>query len=57
MKATIDIPDDIYRQVKAKCAIQGRTIRDATIELFEAWLHADEGAHSTQKEPKKRHRK
>jgi hypothetical protein len=40
MKATIDIPDALYRQVKARAALQGRAIRDVTIELFEVWLAA-----------------
>lgn len=43
MKATIDVPDPLYRQVKAKAAIEGRTVREISIELFEAWL-ADEPA-------------
>lgn len=38
MKATIDIPDPLYRKVKAKAAEQGRKIRDVTIELFQGWL-------------------
>jgi hypothetical protein len=38
MKATIDVPDELYRQVKAKSALEGRAIREVTIELYEAWL-------------------
>lgn len=38
MKATIDIPDELYRRVKAKSALQGRTIREVTMELYQAWL-------------------
>ena len=38
MKATIDVPDRLYRQVKARAAVEGRTVRDISIELFEAWL-------------------
>ncbi len=38
MKATIDIPDALYRRVKAKSAILGRTIREVTTDLYEAWL-------------------
>mgnify|MGYP005841642015 CR=1 FL=1 len=38
MKATIEIPDDLYRRVKAKSALQGRTIRGVTAELYHAWL-------------------
>lgn len=42
MKVTIDIPDDLYRQVKAKVALEGRRIREVTIELFQNWLDKDE---------------
>lgn len=38
MKATIEVPDDLYRRVKAKSALQGRTIREVTMELYQAWL-------------------
>ena len=38
MKATIEIPDELYRQVKAKSALEGRAIREVTIELYQAWL-------------------
>jgi hypothetical protein len=39
MKATIDIPDDLYRRVKAKTALKGRAVRDVTIELFQSWVN------------------
>jgi len=38
MKATIDIPDELYRRVKAKTALQGRAVRDVTIELYQKWV-------------------
>lgn len=38
MKATIDVPDDIYRRVKARSAMEGRSVRDVTVELFERWI-------------------
>lgn len=38
MKTTIDVPDDLYRKVKAKSAIQGRRVRDVTVELFQHWV-------------------
>jgi hypothetical protein len=38
MKATIDVPDALYRRVKARAAMEGRAIRDVTIELYEHWL-------------------
>lgn len=44
MKATVDIPDDLYRKVKAKSALQGRPVRDVTVQLFRQWIGAsDEG--------------
>ncbi len=41
MKVTIEIPDELYRKVEAKSALQGRTIRAVTIELFARWLDDD----------------
>jgi hypothetical protein len=38
MKATFQIPDDLYREVKAETAREGRTLRDVTISLFGNWL-------------------
>ena len=38
MKVTIDVPDALYRKVEDRSAIAGRTVRDVTIELYEAWL-------------------
>jgi hypothetical protein len=42
MKATIDIPDELYRRVKARSALEGRPIRAVAVELFQRWL--DEAA-------------
>ncbi len=38
MKATIDIPDDLYRKVKAKSALEGRPVRTVAVELFSRWV-------------------
>ena len=38
MKATINIPDDLYRKVKAKSALEGRPVREVAIDLFRAWV-------------------
>lgn len=38
MKTTIDMPDDLYRKVKAKSALEGRTVREVTADLYRAWL-------------------
>lgn len=38
MKATIDIPDELYRRVKSRTATEGRRIREVVVELFRQWL-------------------
>jgi hypothetical protein len=38
MKATIDIPDELYRRVKARAALDGRAVREIAIELFTEWV-------------------
>ena len=38
VKATIDIPDDLYRRVKAKSALEGRAVRDVTVDLFRTYV-------------------
>lgn len=38
MKATFQIPDELYREVKAQTAREGRTVRQVAISLFEQWL-------------------
>jgi hypothetical protein len=35
MKATFQIPDGLYREVKAETARDGRTLREVVISLFE----------------------
>lgn len=43
MKATIDVPDGLYRRVKARSAMEGRSVRDVTVLLFERWLEESPG--------------
>lgn len=38
VKATIEIPDALYRQIKARSALGGRSVRDVTIEAYRRWL-------------------
>ena len=47
MKATIDIPDELYRRVKARTAEEGRRIRDITANLFRQWLDGESAAPAT----------
>ncbi|WP_419166821.1 hypothetical protein [Candidatus Palauibacter sp.] len=51
MKATIDIPDDLYRQIKSEAALRGLTIREVTTQLYRRWLSEDEDAE-TREAPK-----
>lgn len=44
MKATIDVPDELYRRVKAKTALEGRAIREVTVELYQRWLEQGESS-------------
>lgn len=38
MKATVDIPEELYRKVKAKSALLGKPVREVTVELYRRWL-------------------
>ena len=41
MKATIEIPDELYRLVKAKSALEGRAVREVTVELYQHYVGQD----------------
>ena len=43
MKATLEIPDEMYREVKAKSALRGQTVRAVTIMLYDGWLRGGFG--------------
>jgi hypothetical protein len=45
MKASIDIPDKLYRQLKAKCALEGRSTQEVAVNLFETWVHEERAEH------------
>ena len=38
MKATLEIPDALYRRVKAKSALAGHPVREIATRLFAAWV-------------------
>ncbi len=38
MKATIEIPDELYRLVKAKSALEGRAVREVTVDLYRTYV-------------------
>ncbi|MFY7921462.1 MAG: hypothetical protein ACOVSI_03540 [Gemmatimonas sp.] len=37
MKTTIELPDDLYRRVKARSALEGKTVREVATSLFQQW--------------------
>jgi len=38
MKTTLDLPDDLYALVKARAALEGRTLRSVVEELLKGWV-------------------
>lgn len=38
MKTSIDLPDDLYRRIKSKSALEGRAVREVATALFTAWV-------------------
>ena len=38
MKTSIDLPDDLYRALKAKSALEGLAVREVATALFSAWV-------------------
>lgn len=41
VKTTLEIPDDLYRQVEALAALRGRTIEDLVNELLRAKIEQE----------------
>ena len=37
-RLTVDVTDDMHREVKAKAALEGKTVSDALRELLRQWL-------------------
>jgi len=48
VKTTIDIPNELYRKVKAQSALLGKRVRDVTLELYQRWL--EEGVPSSSRQ-------
>jgi hypothetical protein len=43
MRTTVDIPDPIYRQLKSRAALQGRSVKELILEGVEAELGIETG--------------
>ena len=50
MKATLDIPEPLYRQLKAKSALEGVTVREVAINLFTHWTTSPASMYFLKKE-------
>lgn len=51
MKTSLDLPDELYRQVKARSALEGRTVREVATALFAAWVAGDVEVHNSSASP------
>jgi plasmid stability protein len=40
MRTTLDIPDPLFRHLKARAAMEGSTLRDLVVDLVEKGLQA-----------------
>ena len=40
MRTTVDIPDTLLKHLKARAALEGRTLRDLMVDLVEKGLNA-----------------
>lgn len=40
MRTTLDLPDELMRHLKARAALEGRSLRDLVLELVERGLKA-----------------
>jgi plasmid stability protein len=38
MKTSLDLPDELHRQLKAKSALAGKSVREVATSLFTAWV-------------------
>lgn len=38
MKTSLDLPDELYRRVKSKSALEGKAVREVATALFTAWV-------------------
>lgn len=50
MKVTIEVPEELYRQVKAKSALEGRPVREVAEELFRGFVHGQRPVQATEPE-------
>ena len=52
MKTTVEIPDTLYRQIKALAALKGQSIKDFLIEAVRAKLATDKTKPNSKRKQK-----
>ena len=52
MKTTVEIPDLLYRQIKARAAIKGQSIKDFLVEAVRAKLTSDKSKPNSKRKKK-----
>lgn len=57
MKTTMEIPDDLYRKLKARSAAQGKSVREVVVNLVQDWLResSKEGTSTMELAPDEAH--
>lgn len=48
MKATIEIPEDLYRKVEAKSALEGRAVGEVTEALYRLYVEEERSGNRSQ---------
>lgn len=49
MRTSLDFPDPLFRHLKARAALEGRTLRDLVVELLEKGLNAQDAVDPRQR--------
>jgi hypothetical protein len=52
MKTTLEVPDNLYRQIKVRAALKGQTIKSFFIDAIRAKLAAESGGKRGTKKAK-----
>ena len=53
MKTTVEIPDSLYRQIKARAALKGQSIKDFLVEAVRAKIATDKSGPKKKSKNKK----
>jgi hypothetical protein len=54
MRTTVDIPDPLYRELKSKAALEGRSVKELILSAVEVELRPSEKRERTKKQTRPR---